>query len=37
MNNITNFNEWIPEVCRVPIDEYATITENAILTGKYGV
>ena len=37
MNNITNFNEWIPEVYRVPIDEYATITENAILTGKYGV
>lgn len=37
MNNITEFNEWIPEVYRVPIEEYADITENAILTGQYGI
>lgn len=36
MDNI-KFNEWIPEVYRVPIEDYAQITENAILTGKYGV
>jgi lipoate-protein ligase A len=37
MNNITNFNEWIPEIYRVPIDEYDRVVENAVLTGQYGV
>ena len=36
MNN-TNFNEWVPQMYRIPIDEYANVTENAILTGKYGI
>lgn len=36
MNN-KFFNEWIPEVYRVPIEDYARVTENAILTGQYGI
>lgn len=31
------FEEWIPEVYRIPISEYATVVEDAILTGKYGI
>lgn len=35
--NAKTFNEWIPQVYYIPINEYAKVTENAILTGKYGV
>ena len=31
------FNEWTPEVYRVPIEDYARVTENAILTGQHGI
>ena len=31
------FNEWIPTIYRVPIEDYACVTENAILTGKHGI
>ena len=35
MSNLNN--NWIPEVYRVPIKDYAKITENAIKTGQYGI
>lgn len=31
------FNEWVPKIYRVPIEDYARVTENAILTGRYGI
>lgn len=34
---MNKFNEWIPEIYRIPINDYAKVTENAILTGKYGI
>lgn len=37
MNEIIKFEDWKPEVYRVPIEKYAEITEDAILTGKYGI
>jgi lipoate-protein ligase A len=37
MNNILKFNEWIPTIYRVPIEDYAKVTENAILTGQHGI
>ena len=37
MNNVIKFEDWNPEVYRVPIEEYAEVTENAILTGKHGI
>lgn len=37
MNDIIKFEEWIPEVYYIPIRKYAEITEDAILTGKYGI
>lgn len=37
MNNILKFNEWVPTIYRVPIEDYAKVTENAILTGQYGI
>ena len=37
MDNIMTFENWIPEVYRVPIEKYAEVTENAVLTGKYGI
>lgn len=37
MNDIIKFEEWIPEVYYVPIEKYVEVTEDAILTGKYGI
>lgn len=37
MNNYIKFNEWLPEIYHVPIKDYARVTEDAILTGKYGI
>lgn len=37
MNKTIKFEDWKPEVYRVPIEKYAEVTENAMLTGKYGI
>lgn len=37
MNDIIKFEDWKPKVYRVPIEKYAEVTEDAILTGKYGI
>lgn len=31
------FSQWQPEIYRVPIENYASVTEDAITNGKYGV
>ena len=35
--NIIKTNNWATNVYRIPINEYAKVTENAILTGQYGI
>ena len=37
MDNIINIERKPLEVFRVPIEDYAKVTEDAILTGKYGI
>lgn len=37
MDKIIKFEDWKPKVYRVPLEEYVEVTENAILTGKYGI
>lgn len=37
MNDVIKFEDWKPEVYRVPIEKYAEVTEDAILTNKYGI
>ena len=37
MNNIIKFEEWIPTIYRVSIEDYAKVVENAVLTGQYGI
>lgn len=37
MNDVIKFEDWKPEVYRIPIEKYAEVTENAFLTGKYGI
>jgi hypothetical protein len=37
MNDIIKFEDWKPEVYRIPIEQYADVVENAMLTGKYGI
>ena len=37
MDNVVKFNEWIPTVYRIPIEEYANIVEDAVLTAQHGI
>lgn len=37
MNKTIKFEDWKPEVYRVPIEKYAEVTENAMITNKYGI
>lgn len=37
MNKIIKFEDWKPEVYRIPISEYAQVVENAILYEKFGI
>ena len=37
MNKIIKFEDWKPEVYRVPITEYAQVVEDAILYEKFGI
>lgn len=34
---MNNFNNWKPEIYKIPIKDYAKVTEDAILYGKYGI
>jgi lipoate-protein ligase A len=37
MKNTIKFENWKPDVYRVPFEDYSRVTENAMLTGQYGI
>ena len=37
MNKNINFNEWIPTIYRIHIEDYAKVVEDAVLTAKHGI